>query len=376
MKSVRTIWLFAFVILTASSLHSAQEPLQKLSTYFQYDQNEISELSKKNSTEKMSKEELIKWDEIAADLSAKNPASNVYCLYAYLYTAQKDAAFLSYNSHGQFIGSMGPLSAKVLQLFFPSVQLVTSDEYSDYLSTIIFAKIKARFDDERANMKSSPMDENDPMLKDLPKPYIGLKIASCKPWLLVDPTQFTAPKPPAQNDPYWVQQSEIVKQIAENATEEQIQKTKFWAKEAGPKSGDWMAIADDYMFSHDVPFSKIVCVRAILAQAGVDVDIAIFNTKYTYAIKRPSTVNPTIKQHIPFPKHPSYPSGHSTWSPACATILSYYFPNEKDHWFKLAEEAGQSRIWGGIHYPIDHKNGWNLGVQLGEAILQSPKLCY
>lgn len=377
--------LFVIGILTTSFASMQAEPLledgkvqeqrQDFSTYFSYKPSEIRELSEKNSNERMSNEELMKWDDITVDLSRKNPGSGASRMYAYLYTAQKEAAFLSYNSHGQFMGSVGPISEKVLKLFFPGVPHIDSDIYSESLAEIVFAKIKQRFDDESAEIRNFPLDENDPKLKEFPKPYVGLKTASCKPWLLKDPKQFMASRPPSQNDPYWMQQSEVVKQIAENVTEKQMKAVKFWAGESGPKSGNWMEIINEYMFSHDVPFSKIVCVRSVLAQAGIDIDIPLFYTKYTYLIKRPAIVNPTIHQHIEFPKHPSYPSGHSTWSSACATILTYYFPKEKDHWFEVAEEAGLSRIWGGIHYPIDHRGGWILGTHLGNMILQSPKVC-
>lgn len=373
-----TCWKGLFVLgmfLTCPATLSAQEHCKNSPAYFQYNASAIKELSQKQSDEQMSYEELIKWDEITADLVREDPSVNSASMYAYLYTAQKEAAFLSCKAHGQFMGSLGPISAQVLALFFSAAPQEKGDEYSEELAHIVFAKIQQRFEEERRQIKSFPIDEKDPRLKDLPQPYIGIKMASYKPWLLKDPKQFMASQPPLPNDPYWKQQSEIVKQAAKNVTKQQLEAAQFWAGRRGPKSGAWMAIVDDYMFSHNVPFSKIVCVRSTLAEAGVDIDIAIFYSKYTYVIKRPSTINPTIEQHIEFPKHPSYPSGHSTWSPACATILSYYFPEEKHYWFQLAEEAGYSRIWGGIHYPIDHQNGWALGVQLGKAILESPKLC-
>ncbi|MBA3956848.1 MAG: phosphatase PAP2 family protein [Parachlamydiaceae bacterium] len=374
-----TSYLFVLSVLTMGFTYIQAEPVvqkqsQKFSTYFQYAPEELQKLSGKNSTDIMSNSELKKWDEIAVDLSQKNPGSTSR-MYAYLYTAQKEAAFLSYNAHGQFVGSLAPISAKVLKLFFPSAPNINSDDYSETLAQVVFAKIKQRFDEESAEMKHFPANEDDPKLKTLPKPYIGLNTASCKPWLLKEPQQFMAPQPPPQDDPYWLQQSEIVKKIAEGSTEQQLQRIKFWAGKSGPKSGNWMEIANEYLFSHDVAFSKIVCFRSILAQAGMDIDIAIFCTKYTYAITRPSVVNPTIKTHIDFPRHPSYPSGHSTWSAGSATLLSYYFPKEKNQWFQLAEEAGNSRIWAGIHYPIDHQAGWDLGSKLADMILKSPKLC-
>lgn len=373
-KGLFVVGIFTIAFGSLRAVPNENEHCQNFPTYFQYSSDDLKGLSEKKSSEIMSKEELTKWDEITAELNKKNPGPNTTRMYAYLYTAQKEAAFLSYNAHGEFFGSLGPISEKVLNLFYSTVPKFESDEYSEKLAEVVYAKLKQRFDEENPQVKNYPLDENDPKLAEFPKPYIGLTFASCKSWLLNEPKQFMAAQPPAQNDPYWTEQAQIVKKNAENATESQKKAILFWAGQSGPKSGDWMAITDDYMFENNVPFSKIVYVRSLIAEAGVDVDKCLFYAKYTYLIKRPSIVNNTIKTHIPFPKHPSYPSGHSTWSPACATILTYYFPEKKDHWFHLAEEAGKSRLWAGIHYPIDHQNGWNLGIILGNNILHSPTI--
>lgn len=374
LKGLVSFGIFTTSIVNSSNAFSFQAECKYLPTYFQYCSSDIQELCQKDFVETMSNEELLKWDEITADIVQKNPKAERSRMYAYLYTAQKEAAFLSYNSHGYFVGSIAPISTKILQLFFPSVPNVDSDEYSELLAQIVFAKLKERYDEEMKQIRDFPIEENDPKLKEFPKPYLGIKSASNMPWILKDPTQFLAEKPPLQNDPYWVQQAEVVKNISENATDQQKDSAKFWAGESAPNSGNLMMIANEYMFGNDLPFSKIVCVRSVIAQAGIDVDIALFNAKYTYLIKRPSAINTSIHPLIYLPTHPSYPSGHSTWAPACATILSYYFPESRECWFELANACGESRIFGGIHYPIDHQQGWELGIQLGNAIIQS--LCY
>jgi len=73
---------------------------------------------------------------------------------------------------------------------------------------------------------------------------------------------------------------------------------------------------------------------------------------------------------IAVPNHPSYPSVHSTISSTVAVVLTELFPDNQEKWNELAEEAGMSRIWGGIHYPADHKKGMDLGEKIGQAILK------
>jgi membrane-associated phospholipid phosphatase len=67
---------------------------------------------------------------------------------------------------------------------------------------------------------------------------------------------------------------------------------------------------------------------------------------------------------FPVPSHPSYPSNHSTFSASRAEMLAYLFPTRADYIRAIGKEAGDSRIWGGIHYPMDNE----AGVALGRAV--------
>ena len=82
------------------------------------------------------------------------------------------------------------------------------------------------------------------------------------------------------------------------------------------------------------------------------------------------------------PPFPEYPSGHSTQSGAAATVLtaifgpSYSFldgTHEADglpvrsypSFWAAAEEAGISRLYGGIHFPDGNLGGQELGRRVG-----------
>jgi len=75
------------------------------------------------------------------------------------------------------------------------------------------------------------------------------------------------------------------------------------------------------------------------------------------------------------PSFPEYVSGHSTFSGAAAAVLTEFFGTDAVHFTvlsdsvarrgaagydsfaKTAEEIGQSRIYGGIHFPSADRNG-------------------
>ncbi|MFM8401544.1 MAG: phosphatase PAP2 family protein, partial [Pirellula sp.] len=93
---------------------------------------------------------------------------------------------------------------------------------------------------------------------------------------------------------------------------------------------------------------------------------------------------------------PSYVSGHSTFSAAAATVLTSIFGNNVSfssttdpqsgltqrplapelittryftNFWDAADEAGHSRIYGGIHFSFDNSAGKQLGKSVGEAIV-------
>ena len=69
------------------------------------------------------------------------------------------------------------------------------------------------------------------------------------------------------------------------------------------------------------------------------------------------------------PNFPSYPSNHSTFSSSRAEILAYLFPTRADFIRAVGKEGGDSRIWGGIHFPIDNVAGVNLGKSIAQVFV-------
>ena len=100
--------------------------------------------------------------------------------------------------------------------------------------------------------------------------------------------------------------------------------------------------------------------------ALMDAGIACWESKYYYLVLRPWQADPQISTLVGYPNHPSYPSGHGCFSAASAEALSYFFPEEHDRLWEMADEASISRFYGGIHYLFDLEAGVNLGRQVGE----------
>jgi membrane-associated phospholipid phosphatase len=52
-----------------------------------------------------------------------------------------------------------------------------------------------------------------------------------------------------------------------------------------------------------------------------------------------------------------------------AGALSYLFPRDAQTLNALADEAGQSRIWAGIHFPTDVRVGLALGRSVAQKVV-------
>jgi hypothetical protein len=69
------------------------------------------------------------------------------------------------------------------------------------------------------------------------------------------------------------------------------------------------------------------------------------------------------------PRHPAYPSGHSTYAGAASEMLSFFFPDYTAEFDKLADNAGMARLWAGIHWRSDHIQGMKLGRCVAREII-------
>ncbi|HEX6371047.1 MAG TPA: vanadium-dependent haloperoxidase [Longimicrobium sp.] len=85
------------------------------------------------------------------------------------------------------------------------------------------------------------------------------------------------------------------------------------------------------------------------------------------------------------PRHPAYPSGHSTYAGAASTILAYFFGNDPtpnaltlglasttigQELRNMADNIGMARLWAGIHWRSDHEAGLKLGQVVACLVLR------
>lgn len=257
-------------------------------------------------------------------------------------------------------------------------------------------------------------------------PHWGL----VKPFALRYNWQFRPDEPYRKYQPEFKQQARDVLDISAALTDEQKVIAEYWADGPGTYSppGHWCEIAQ--FVAQRKKYKSDQCIKLLfaLSNALLDVSIACWESKRHYNYVRPVTAirelykeqevsawggprqgTQTIRgecwqPYIPTPPFPEYVSGHSAFSTAAATILRcftgrddfdgcFHFKKGSSSiepgttpknditldWptFTLAaQQAGMSRMYGGIHFMQANQGGQQLGLEVGQLAWERAKLFF
>ncbi|MBL0370466.1 vanadium-dependent haloperoxidase [Rhizobium sp. KVB221] len=172
-------------------------------------------------------------------------------------------------------------------------------------------------------------------------------------------------------------------------TPEQRAIARFWSDDpmlSPTPPGHWISIAMQVLDQEHAKVDKVVEVQARLGVTLADSFIGCWDAKFKYDLVRPITyikrlMDPKWEALLITPPFPEYPSGHSTQSGAAAVVLADLFgenhafvdatheadgliPRKFTSFWHAAEEAGISRLYGGIHY----RSAIKLGLDQGKCI--------
>jgi PAP2 superfamily len=200
-------------------------------------------------------------------------------------------------------------------------------------------------------------------------------------WSLRSGSQFRPGPPPAFGSAAYRAEIHEVYDVSKALTQRQREIALHWADGAGTVTppGHWNQIALDLTAGANLSPVQAARVFATLNTAQADAFIACWDAKFAYWLERPVTairreIDPAWTPLIGTPPFPAYTSGHSTTSGAASTVLAHFFPRERASLAAMAEEAMNSRLYGGIHFRADNEAGLALGKRVGREALRSPLL--
>jgi len=194
------------------------------------------------------------------------------------------------------------------------------------------------------------------------------------------------------NSEFYKQALEVY-QTSKSLTQEQHDIARFWADDAMlsvTPPGHWISIALQILAHEDASLAKSVDVLARVGVAVSDAFVGCWYGKFQYDLVRPATyirrvIDPKWEPLLITPPFPEYPSGHSTQTAAAAVVLTRLFgenfafqdmtdrsdglpPRSFPSFWAAAEEAGISRLYGGIHFRAAVERGLDQGRCIGEYV--------
>jgi membrane-associated phospholipid phosphatase len=185
-----------------------------------------------------------------------------------------------------------------------------------------------------------------------------------RPIVLASVDAFNISSPPATQITFQ-EQKEIIA-LQKNIDSATLRDIHYW--NAGPPAYRWQKIADETWDSN-----QYWARTAYMHAAIYDATLVAWNLKYKYNRIRPFDANKTIKAFVQTAITPSFPCEHSVTAGAAATVLGYLYPSKKDSFLLLAQTAAATRIAAGVQYPSDVKAGFDLGVLVGQQVIERAK---
>jgi hypothetical protein len=193
------------------------------------------------------------------------------------------------------------------------------------------------------------------------------------------------------------QQALVVYTQAKENTTEHKEIAKYWADDpfqTCTPAGHSFNILSQLLRKEKANLAEASVAYAMMGVAENDAFIACWKGKYEYLLIRPVSyiqryIDPAFTTFLNTPPFPAYTSGHSTEIGAASRILidrfsrsSGYYPftdysqlqygllaRSFSNFDQMANECALSRLYGGIHYPMDNEKGLQLGRAIGDNVL-------
>ena len=262
--------------------------------------------------------------------------------------------------------------------------------------------------------------------------YLAASWGQVVPFALSSASQLRPDGPAMPGSPEFLAQAQVVMQTQVSLTETQKVIVEYWADGPGSETppGHWCLFAQYVSMRDAHSDDEDVKMFYALTNALFDASIAAWDAKRAFDSARPITAIrylmngktiigygsggpaaglqaikgetwvPFQLSSFPTPPFPEHVSGHSTFSAAAAEVLARYSGNDRlgmqyakaagslliepglpsrdvllewPTFTDAAEEAGLSRIYGGIHFERANSAGQSMGREVGKLVFAKAK---
>ena len=204
------------------------------------------------------------------------------------------------------------------------------------------------------------------------EPYAGEWVTM----VIGNPSQLRLPPPPSPQSAEYQKAIDEGFRVTANLSAAESDIAEKWNLAAGSvtPAGVWNMRLHKIIQEERLADQRTIELFAAVHIAMHDALIACSYSKYLYWTERPITA--ALRQGktgftpvLVTPSFPAYPSGHACASGAAARVIAVYLPSRAAEVMALADEAAESRVYGGIHFRFDVEEGLNIGRQVGDKVV-------
>jgi hypothetical protein len=230
---------------------------------------------------------------------------------------------------------------------------------------------------------------------------VSSTVSGWTPWVMSSGSQFRPAPPPALQSETWTRDLNEVRDMgalkSSKRSAEQTNIARFWFL-TGARS--YNPVVQQMAATKRLDIVDNARLFALVAMAGMDAYIAVFDAKYHYNFWRPITAirnadltgnkaTPRDPSWLPLgttPMHPEYPCAHCITSGAVSAVLegaigeiagavtltSPTAPSVTRRWTQLQDyrnEVAAARTYGGFHYRFSNLAGTDMGTKIGQLVV-------
>ena len=241
--------------------------------------------------------------------------------------------------------------------------------------------------------------------------WSGVQFRNLTPFAIADPSAYVGSGPPALDSLDYAGAFAEVKLIGNSAIADdgKLNTYRYWSLGGGTSQppGAWIQVGFRVTESHPLTLADKARLFALVGMAMADTVAPTYTTKFVYRHWRPATAireadtdgnvhtdpDPNwVPRAVSIGSSPEYWSGHSSFSAAGAAALAGFFcaddipftlvtdsapdgqPRTYSSFSAAADEAGVSRVVGGIHFNFSNREGLASGRAVAAEILANKLL--
>jgi hypothetical protein len=334
------------------------------------------------------------WNDYASDLLARHAPGQfpAFRTFAYMNLAMHNAIVQAKAQGQDADGAAAGAAAGVLSIMFPKDEAATAARLQRETQALgaqprsrfllgaetgrqVASRVVALAQADRASVPwtgTLPVGEDKwSSRQQPPAPPGGANFGAIRTFFLNTPADYRAPPPAPYGSDAFRAQLRQVREVSDTRTNTQLRIAQYWENLTGSfAAGAWNAVARSAMAARGYDEAETARTLAMMHMVAFDAVLACHDSKYVYWVPRPTQVDPHITLAISVPNFPSYPSNHACISGAIGLLLDAVIPNTKGMYEAMGRQAGDSRIYAGIHYKMDLDAGYEIARKVAARALE------